>query len=297
MARFANAELAPKLKLVHEERARIAVVRLDNSNTLALADKLVSQLQVGGKTVVEGGAEIRQFKVDGETDKPDVSGIRREMVAFAPHIVFDLTGPRAFDEELYGGVEHDWPAGRPPPFYVSSAGAAGLDSAQVRALAARRGDARERIFAVDTPARLAPNVKLSIHYNEVYETRLTPETTYGPAYDAFYVVAYSIAALGDKPVTGLEMARAIPRLLPPGEPVDVGPGAIVDALKALRAGKNIDLAGTTTSLDFDIDTGDAPVDFAVMCLKRTARGELAAGESGVVMSARTSQLTGKLDCR
>jgi branched-chain amino acid transport system substrate-binding protein len=297
VATFIEAELAPKLKLDDDEPARIVVVRRDNANQLALADKVVSLLRVRGKTVVQGGATVRQFTIDNEADKPDFTPIRREIVGLAPHVLLDMLGPLGFGADLYQAVERDWPAARARPYYISSSGSLILNSPQLKEMLVRRPDARGRVLAPDTPARVPANVKLSIHYNEVYGTKITPETTYGSPYDAFYVVAYGIAALGDKPVTGLELARAVPRLVPPGEPVEIGPAAIFGALKVLRDGKNIDLAGTTTSLDFDLETGDAPVDMVVMCLKKTAKGDLVAAESGLVYSAKTGQITGKSDCR
>jgi serine/threonine protein kinase len=98
-------------------------------------------------------------------------------------------------------------------------------------------------------------------------------------------------------ITGPALARALPRLLPPGEPIDVGPGGIFQAFSLLGSGKGIDLVGTTTTLDFDLATGDAPADFAVFCYAPGRDGGPPASvESGLVYRARLRRFEGALRC-
>lgn len=55
--------------------------------------------------------------------------------------------------------------------------------------------------------------------------------------------------------------------------------------------------GTTTTLDFDVETGDATADFAVFCLARpdgTRKHDSV--ESGLEYRAANGKFTGKLDC-
>jgi hypothetical protein len=56
---------------------------------------------------------------------------------------------------------------------------------------------------------------------------------------------------------------------------------------ALGRGENIDLRGTTTSLDFDETTGDAPTRFAAFCFRPDAAGKLTPVESGFFFDSRT----------
>ena len=87
------------------------------------------------------------------------------------------------------------------------------------------------------------------------------------------------------------------RLKPPGESIEVGPAAIPNALKLLREGRSLDLAGTTTTLDFDLDTGDAPTDYVVFCAKRGPKpGTWEAAESGLSLDARSGKLVGSPRC-
>jgi len=118
-----------------------------------------------------------------------------------------------------------------------------------------------------------------------------------PTYDAFYLLAYATFALGDAPVKGPALARAFDRLLPPGEPIEVGPTSMFDALSALAAGRTIDLDGAASHLDFDRTKGEAPSDFSLNCAAvdehGRAHGEV---ESGVHYRAREGRLEGTLRC-
>jgi len=132
----------------------------------------------------------------------------------------------------------------------------------------------------------------------VHTSRLEPLTlSPGSVYDAFYVLAYAIYAAGDRPVRGSDIARSIARLLPPGQPIDVGPTGILDAFTALGEGRNIDLDGAATRLDFDMATGNTASDFAVLCVTTDERGVADDDiESGLVWRATTRRLEGRMSC-
>jgi branched-chain amino acid transport system substrate-binding protein len=127
---------------------------------------------------------------------------------------------------------------------------------------------------------------------------MTAENATCAQYDSFYLLAYAAAALGERPLTGLDLAGAIDRLMPPGEPVEVGAAGIYGALATLAAGKNIDLDGTTTTLDFDRETGDATASFSVYCMALGGAGGARARSiaSGLNFDAKTGRLTGTLRC-
>ena len=106
-----------------------------------------------------------------------------------------------------------------------------------------------------TPPTATPtNAKFTMRYNEVFSPKVTMATSPASPYDAYYLLAYAAVAAGDGPLDGPSLSRAIPRLLPPGDPLDVGSTGIFTAAAALRAGKNVDLAGAYGRLDFDVAT-------------------------------------------
>lgn len=78
-------------------------------------------------------------------------------------------------------------------------------------------------------------------------------------YDAMYLAAYSIVALGDKPVTGENLAGTM-KSFTSGTTINTYDGPTGDLDKAfgeLRAGRPIDLNGLLSNMSFDLTTGVA----------------------------------------
>jgi branched-chain amino acid transport system substrate-binding protein len=142
-----------------------------------------------------------------------------------------------------------------------------------------------------------PNARFVVHYNETFADRITRTWAPNSSYDALYVVAYAAYAAAGALPSGDVLARAVDRLQPPGAPIDVGPTGIFEAYGALARGEHIDLNGATGSLDFDPQTGDAPVDLAALCAAVDAHGAASESiESGVVFEAKASRLAGEPRC-
>ncbi|MRG90999.1 bifunctional serine/threonine-protein kinase/ABC transporter substrate-binding protein [Polyangium spumosum] len=293
-AAFLEGVLEPEIRkrpglLRPGERLRVAIVRVDNASGVSHADKLLSVLRWNGKSAAENGDDLRQFVVEDRLtgqSEGSFGPVIEAIGAFAPHVVFEAGSGARFLVEL----EQRWPKRLPfRPYYVMSGS---LASDRFLALIGERPDASRRLLSVD--AAVSPALaKFVVHHNEIFPEQVTPYGATSAPYDAFYAVAYAAIALGDEPVTGRNLARAVRRLVPPGEPIEVGQGGIYPAIKALRAGKNIDLAGAQTSLDFDAETGDATVDFAVYCLDPKRR---VAVDAGLVYRARTGKLEGAMRC-
>ncbi len=275
------------------EPIRVAFVRTSNASGLGAADAYVSMLRFNGKSVAENGSSYREIVLP---DVPDASTLQKErlrvvaeIVAFRPHVVL-----RASNETLVPEVERAWPATeRFRPRYPEEY----LTHPDLLAFVRQHPEVRRRLFYIDSFTSTTAMAKLVLRHNQVFPLRpVTGISIVAAPYDAFYVAAYATAALGAAPITGPALARALPRLLPPGDPVDVGPAGMFQALGALGAGKGIDLVGTITSLDFDPETGDPTVDLGVHCLAPTHDGAFEAIESGLVFRARSQKLEGALRC-
>jgi branched-chain amino acid transport system substrate-binding protein len=137
-----------------------------------------------------------------------------------------------------------------------------------------------------------------MHYSATYaDTSATDSAPGAAAYDAAYLLAYAAFARGGESMTGQELARAIARLAGPGLPIEVGPAKIFEAFHALRDGKDIDLLGAATLLDFDLATGDSTVDFSVQCIRVDKRGKaVGSADSGMVFRGSTQTLQGTFAC-
>ncbi len=281
--------------LAKDEPVRVASLRVSNPSGQSLADRYVETLRFNGKTVTENGASFLRIELkDSFTSDPaELQRVAARLADVRPHVILTNGGR----DDLLAHVERAWPeTEKYRPHYLHPT----ADIApSVAELVRQRPELRRRFHSVDvlSPAEVAG--KFVLRHNEVIAPpTIAAHATLAP-YDAFYVLAYAAAALGDQPITGAALAAAIPRLLPgPGaEPVDVGAGDIYRAQYALSAGRSIDLRGGMTNLDFDVRTGDASLDFALYCLTPgTAAEPPQQVQSGVVFRAGARGLEGAARC-
>jgi branched-chain amino acid transport system substrate-binding protein len=129
---------------------------------------------------------------------------------------------------------------------------------------------------------------------DAFSLRFTGNAINGSnAYDAAYVVAYGLYAIGAKPITGANLASAMTKLHAPGITLDVGSNDIPRAVQGLLAG-NVTLNGTAGKLDFDLATGDVfATGAAVWCLGVDAKGKpRLVTQTGETYSAADDKLIG-----
>ena len=277
------------------DRVRVALVRMTNSATLSSADALFSALRFNGRDAIANGDDYRQIVFDDAMGEASESYARAvdEIVRFRPHVIVYMD-PEVFPAHLLAPLEAAWPAReRFRPRYVTGGAPTAEPLARFVGASAER---RKRFLGVDVPASTATNVRLAMRYNEVFSPKVTAATAPGVAYDAFYTAAYAMFASGEDRPSGAGIARGIARLVPPGVRIDVGPTHVFDAFEALRAGKNIDLDGATTTLDFDLATGESRASFAVYCIEPSTDGRADAIESGLVFRSGAPHLEGTLRC-
>jgi serine/threonine protein kinase/ABC-type branched-subunit amino acid transport system substrate-binding protein len=296
--------LEPKFRalpgaMATNEPLRVALVRQDDAAGIGFADVLFDHLRFNGRSALENESSYREFTHSFDAggndggDDAEYAKIAAKLVEFSPHVVVSFDGNEAF-ARIVEIVERDWknPAFRPR--YVR----ASVLSSEISAFIGKSAERRRRFFFLTSVSATTANARFVSRYNEKFpEAAITRTFSPNSSYDAFYVVAYATYALGQAQVTGANLARAIPRLLPPGKAIDVGPSGIFDAFNTLASGANIDLNGATGPLDFDVATGEAPVDLAVLCVGVDPHGQASDSlESGVVYDATAHTLRGALHC-
>lgn len=285
--------IAALLSDVLEPRIRgtvkVAVVRRRKGGS-DLASALFRALRYNGKSALENGDAFRQYVEDDDAPGP-AADVVDALLAFRPDVIFVLSDE--FESKVLEPLERRWGAGA-RPYYLTTSDI-GMDMA---AWAGKDPDRRRRFFGVTNVSERMANAQLVLRYNQAFPTEpVARATAPQPSYDAFYVLAYAIAALGDEPVTGPSISKAIDRLLPPGPGVEVGPTDILRAFGALRSGGHIDLQGALGALDFDRATGEAPIDYAIVCLGKDDHGAASDSiESGLVYDAAARKLVGTLRC-
>jgi hypothetical protein len=270
---------------------KVALVHWSTAGGGEVAEDLLRELRFNSKSAVENGDDLRRYIYDDERDGGGDAAVDA-LLDFAPQVIVCWGGAH-FTSMVLLPLEARWTHG-PRPIYVTTtelrddfAAFAGNDLSR-----------RRRFFGMSNATLTMTNAQLVLHYNQAHpDAPVTRTSAPQPSYDAFYTLAYAIHALGDSPITGPALSTAFARLETPGRPIDVGPSGILDAFQALRAGGSIDLQGAIGSLDFDRATGEAPIDYSILCLGVNDRG-VAEGsvESGLVFESGPKKLTGKLHC-
>jgi eukaryotic-like serine/threonine-protein kinase len=265
------------------EPLRVAFINVDNTTGMSNADAVVGSLRFNGRSAAENGESFRQFLVHDGPDVDEAKNIAREVATFRPHVVLDA----ATDSAIVSALEAVWQAGPRPRYVVSSIEAGPLLAPGVAA----------RVLDVESRGRASAEDKLHLRFGSVFDRKTTPtKSETGGPYDAFYALAYATISVGDAPVTGPALSRALARLAGGDTKIDVGPGGILEATAALQRGQGIDLEGTMTLLDWDATTGDPTVELTISCA-RNGRTAVALTDSGLRWDRKAKRVTGTLACR
>ena len=258
-----------------------------------VVESLFDALHYNGRSALDNDANFRQFVYERDADA-GAEDVVQNLLAFAPQVI--VYAERPFYSRVLAPLEAKWPTsdGSPRPVYLTGSGLGG----PALQFAGRDPAKRHRFFAATNLSTTRTNAKLVLRYNLAFPLEPIVRTEAPqPSYDAFYALAYATYALGDAPVTGPALSRMIERLLPPGHPIDVGPVQIFEGFEALRSGERIDLNGAIGSLDFDPRSGEAPIDYAIVCLGVDDAGNASPPvDSGLVYDARAQKLVGTLRC-
>jgi hypothetical protein len=293
IARLIEYELEPGMRAGRKAGFQMRVAVLRGGSRAGYLDDLFRTLRFNGATALENGDDFRQYVIDPAGGDGGVAKVLSDLAAFAPNVVV-VQGVSDFASSLVAPLEAQWDGPDRPTYVTAMAFGDGL-----AAFAGRDASRRRRFLGVTNVSSTMPNAQLVLHYNSVFPGEPVLRTDAPqPSYDAFYMLAYAALSLpADAPVTGPALSRAFARLGHGGKRVDVGPAGIFDAFEALRSGGDVDLEGAIGSLDFDPATGEAPIDYAVLCPGVDDHG-VAAGfvESGLVFDAGKKAFRGQLRC-
>jgi branched-chain amino acid transport system substrate-binding protein len=113
------------------------------------------------------------------------------------------------------------------------------------------------------------------------------------------MIAYGIAANGSNPITGVNIAKGLTKLVGGTEKIDVGPARLGAGVAALSGGGSVDLNGTSGPLDFDPSTGEARSDIAVWCLRvdPNTTNIVYGDATGQTYNATENKLNGTFNCQ
>jgi hypothetical protein len=237
---------------------------------LSFGEALYGALVFNGKPAVENGRDYQQVTFPtGELAATDVSTTGDRIRDAAPTIVVFMGGDEPGLAAIVERVESGWRSG-PRPIYL-------LGNAPLTPFTRWLGasaDRRRRLFAINPLSPPTPGARFVLRYNDVHAEKVVATRNPSASYDAFYLLAYGAYAMQDAPISGVGLARAFARLVPPGPEVEVGAAHVLEGLKRLREGSSIDVRGAGGGLDFDLTRGEAPAELALICA--ATRGPLRA---------------------
>jgi branched-chain amino acid transport system substrate-binding protein len=290
-ASFVNPLLESQVRAASGPAARVALVRKRGAAHDAFADAFFTHVVFNGKSALANGHDYGEFTVEDEPTPERIESVAADVAALAPSIIVMRLDDHV--AELAQAIDSKWTSKeRPRPvFLLPDNSTTDLD-----VFIGTSAERRHRVFAVESASETAENARFVFRYNGAFPTPVTRALNPASSYDALYLVGFASFALGTTEPSGASIARSFGRLVPPGAPVTVGPGALLDAVTALSSGGHLDVGGIATSLDFD-SSGDPAVDFVAMCPdvndKGRAYGDV---ESGLVFHAASATTSGDRRC-
>lgn len=235
------------------EQIKLAIVFRDDAlgigtrtslNSLILNGKPISDpINLGVNVVVEGY----------DHTEPDQDEIVERLVEFAPDIVA-LAGTAEAITDVMKPLEERWTAGDDArPHYV------GIDSVKVPdliTLVTGNDHLRRRVRGTGvTPSAASAPVydAFKVSYSTRYNGASASISGMGPAYDAGYAIAFSLAATRDEPVSGHTLVKGLRSLSGGATEVEVGITHALAGFKKLVGGEKITAIGTFGPLEWDSD--------------------------------------------
>jgi len=272
---------------------RVALLRQKNAAGAGFSKEIFDTLRVNGKSAFENGRNFREFTYGSEDTSLDELGLlAAELGEFLPQVILYFGGSGVI-QRIFVPLEASWSDAQVPrPRYVSVS----HFTPEMLEFIGTDQDRRARVFGTMLVSSTPENERFVMHYNETYAERTTLTDSPNTAYDAFYLLAFAAYA-STPPINGAALSRATTRLGGPGRSIEVGMTSIFDAFVALRNGENVDLTGSSGTLDLDPETGEVKLDLAILCASIDDRGRAIEGiESGLYYRTEKRELQGALRC-
>jgi ABC-type branched-subunit amino acid transport system substrate-binding protein len=268
---------------------RVAMTVKGDAYGKGLAGAVTPLLVFNGKTASENGDNFKPIGyADPNEMAVDYTTVITDVLSVKPHVVL-LFGTTEIAVELFDGIEKAWGSLNPTPprpYYLVP------DGGKVAELLAKVGDDESRRKRVrGTVPGVAGDLYNAFKLRYSTFIKEDPLAYAETGYDAAYLLAYSILAIGDKPLTGANIADGLKKMSK-GTPIDAGPTAINDAFSALQSAGEIDYTGASGPLNFDTKTGEAKADIDIWCVGRNSNMEPVFYSSGQRYDAAQNKIVG-----
>jgi branched-chain amino acid transport system substrate-binding protein len=268
-----EGEVRTAVKAAPTDKLKLAVLHKSDSYGTGLETDLRASVTLNGEPLSSTNPSYKPYdygdpSVDPEGLAAGLPAKAAAVAAQAPHIVI-IAGSVEAATKVLPEVEKAWTEPSYRPRYVLTDG---VQTAElVQQATAGKPELAARIIGTAPGTQSPQFFDFRTRYTSRFpDPSVTPDVfgTAG-AYDATYMLVYSIFAAGEQPLTGELIATGFGRLVD-GEAMQLGSEDSKNkAFDVLAGGANININGASGPLDFNVATGDAPSDIQVWCVSST----------------------------
>ncbi len=308
----AMAGIVPGLEASIKDTLKITTIRVAQaykndpygSGIASALDKPSGLLKFNGKEAsvqVASGDYVGTTYGDPEqaTFNNDVAKAVEKIILQKPHIVI-LAGTTEAVTSVLVPIEKGWPSNTPRPWYIFTEGSKMPELIdEVNQPANKSNGLRTRVVGtVPGPVAGSPAyTRFTSLYNATVRDGSEASAPYtANSYDAFYALMYAAAWVGDRGLTGANLALGLKSLAGAADTkITVGTDDLATAFARLAQGKGINLEGASGPLNFDA-AGDVEGSIQVWCTKSDGSGTaLGFADSGLYYDASTKKMEGAID--
>jgi len=186
-------------------------------------------------------------ETDASAEATEYTKAVADVLALAPDVIA-LVGTEEVITSIMAPIEAAWPAANgahPLPYYLLSDGA--YPRPELLALVGTNANLRARVLGTQPgpTANYPPYLGFLSYYGDMISDGTTPVLSTASTYDAAYLLAYAIAAIGPESMTGPNLVAGLKRVVVPRtSPIKVGPNDISVALGAVAEDGGISEGGS-----------------------------------------------------
>jgi len=274
------------------DKIRVAMAVKGDAYGTGLGDAVTPLLKFNDASAAANGENFKRFEYDDPSGNPnpDFSEIITNITTMKPHVIL-MFGTTEAAKNLFDGIEAAWGDLNPMPprpYYLFPDGGKVVELTDgVGADDTKRKRIRGTVPGVTSELYGAFKLRYQSYIKQ------DPLAYADTGYDAAYLLAYSMLAVGDKPLTGIAISDAMKKMSK-GTPIDAGPtnDEINKAFQAIQSAGEIDYNGASGPLNFDPKTGEAKADIDIWCIGRNAEGKATFFSSGQHYDAQSEAIVG-----
>lgn len=251
---------------------KLAVLHKSDSYGTGLEGDIRNVVQINGAALSSTNPNYQPFNYgDPDTDGAGldarIDASVASVAAQAPHIVI-IIGTVEVATKVLPKLEAAWKEPSYKPRYIVTDG---VQTPELLTAAPGGSDLAKRLLGTVPGTQSKQYADFLQRYRSDSRFTTTSPDVFGTAgaYDATYMLAYSILAAGDQPLTGELLAQGFGKLVS-GDPIDLGSGdSLNKAFDVVGSGGSININGASGPLDFDLKTGDCTSDIQIWCIAST----------------------------